>query len=72
MRSMALAVLVAVALAACNQQSDVTGSTGGVCPARNVSLFNARDLKQCVAACLDCDHGTRVTCSTSCTLKGAR
>jgi hypothetical protein len=25
-----------------------------------------------VAVCIRCDHGTRTTCSTSCTLKGAR
>jgi hypothetical protein len=25
-----------------------------------------------MAVCIRCDHGTRATCSTSCTLKGAR
>ena len=27
---------------------------------------------QCVAACIKCQHGVTTTCSTSCTLKGAR
>jgi hypothetical protein len=39
---------------------------------RNYTSFNPRDMTQCVAACKACDHGNTVTCSTSCTLKGAR
>ncbi|WP_439368290.1 hypothetical protein ACRQ5Q_20670 [Bradyrhizobium sp. PMVTL-01] len=66
-----LAVLVlALATAACNQEQDITGSTS-TCPMRNYSSYNPRDMNQCVAACKACDHGTTVTCSTSCTLKGA-
>lgn len=36
------------------------------------SNYNAKALQQCVQACIKCDHGTTTTCSTSCTLKGAR
>jgi hypothetical protein len=34
--------------------------------------YNPNDLKQCVAACIKCENGVTTTCSTSCTLKGAR
>ena len=59
-------------LTACGQeQQDITGSTNA-CPVRLDSLYNPRNLDQCVNACKSCDHGTMVTCTTSCTLKGAR
>ena len=66
-----LAVLIlALMTAACNQEQDITGSTAA-CPVRNYSSYNPRDMNQCVAACKACDHGNTVTCTTSCTLKGA-
>jgi len=64
-------IIVALAMAACNQEQDITGSTP-VCEMRNYSSYNPRDMNQCVAACKACDRGTTVTCSTSCSLKGAR
>ena len=62
-------ILFALLTAACNPEQDVTGSTP-VCALRNYS-YNPRDMNQCVAACKSCDHGNTVTCTTSCTLKGA-
>ncbi|HEV2153823.1 hypothetical protein [Bradyrhizobium sp.] len=70
MRVVAVLIL-ALMTAACNPGQDITGSTAA-CPARNYSSYNPRDMNQCVAACKACDHGTTVTCTTSCTLKGAR
>ncbi|WFU37686.1 hypothetical protein QA640_24800 [Bradyrhizobium sp. CB82] len=64
-------ILLSLMTAACEPEQDVTGSTA-VCPLRNYSSYNARDMNQCVAACKSCDRGTTVTCTTSCTLKGAR
>ncbi len=63
-------ILFALMTAACDQEQDITGSTPPVCPLRNYS-YNPRDMNQCVSACKTCDHGTTVTCTTSCTLKGA-
>ncbi|MGY3035797.1 hypothetical protein ACVIIV_004967 [Bradyrhizobium sp. USDA 4354] len=63
-------IIFALMTAACDQQ-DITGSTTPVCPMRNYS-YNPRDMNQCVNACKACDRGTTVTCTTSCTLKGAR
>ncbi|PIT01636.1 hypothetical protein TSA1_13275 [Bradyrhizobium nitroreducens] len=64
-------IIFALMTAACDQEQDITGSTTPVCPLRNYS-YNPRDMNQCVSACKSCDHGTTVTCTTSCTLKGAR
>jgi hypothetical protein len=63
-------IMFGLMTAACNQEQDITGSTP-VCAMRNYTSFNPRDMTQCVAACKACDHGNTVTCSTSCTLKGA-
>lgn len=68
-RSLVL-LLMAVALAACSQESDTTGSTNA-CAAKLFSPFNPKIMEQCVAACVKCDRGTVTTCSTSCTMKGA-
>jgi hypothetical protein len=72
MRGLAIIVLALLALmtAACNQEPEVTGSTP-VCAMRTYTSYNPRDMNQCVAACKACDHGNTVTCTTSCTLKGA-
>ena len=64
-------IIIALMTAACEQEQDITGSTSAACPLRN-SSYNPRDMNQCVNACKACDRGTTVTCSTSCTLKGAR
>ena len=71
MRAIIAIVLAAAALAACSPDNDVTGSIGS-CANKLFSPFNPRGMKQCVAACITCDRGVTTTCSTSCTLKGAR
>jgi len=52
--------------------TETTGSIPGpTCSARLPSNFSARIYEHCVAACMSCEHGTPVTCSTSCKLRGA-
>jgi hypothetical protein len=63
--------LLALACAACNGEEDVTHSASA-CANEMFSAYNARVMEQCVAVCRRCERGTTVTCSTSCTLKGAR
>ena len=63
--------LVALACAACNGDEDVTRSVS-TCANEMFAAYNARVMEQCVAVCRRCERGTTVTCSTSCTLKGAR
>lgn len=64
-------IICSLAAASCTPDSEVTGTTNA-CPARLRSSYNAKDMSQCVDACMSCDRSTRVTCSTSCTLKGAK
>ena len=71
MRAIIAIVLSAALLAACSPDNDVTGSIAS-CARKLYNPYNPRDLKQCVAACIACDRGVTTTCSTSCTLKGAR
>ena len=34
--------------------------------------YNPKVLEQCMDVCIKCGHGVITTCSTSCSLKGAR
>ncbi len=72
MRATIITVLCAATLAACTPESnnDVTGSIG--CANKLYTPYNPKNMKQCVAVCLACESGVMTTCSTSCTLKGAR
>jgi hypothetical protein len=71
MRATLAIVLSAIALAGCNQDEDVTGSVA-TCARQLYTSYNPKDMKQCVAACIACERGITTTCTTSCTLKGAR
>jgi hypothetical protein len=71
MRVVAVILLLGLTVAGCEPEQDITGATP-LCPMRNYSSYNPKDMNQCVAACKSCDHGTTVTCTTSCTLKGAK
>ena len=64
-----LVVILAFALAACSE-SETTGSIDS-CAKDLFANYSPKVLDQCVAACRKCDHGTTITCTTSCTLKGA-
>lgn len=68
------AVLIATALvvSACNPDEEVTGSIHHKCATGLYGSYNPKALDECMAVCIQCDHGTRATCSMSCTLKGAR
>ena len=72
MRAIIFIVLSAAALASCKpENNDVTGSIDS-CTRQLYSAYNPKDMKQCVAVCIACERGVVTTCSTSCTLKGAR
>jgi hypothetical protein len=66
-----LALTLACVVASCWPEEETTASIGK-CATDPTYSFNPRVLEQCVAACRKCDHGTTTTCTTSCTLKGAR
>ncbi len=71
MRALVVTILALTTAACEREQQDITGSTA-TCPARLYSAYNPKDLNQCINACKSCDRGTTVTCTTSCTLHGAR
>ncbi len=72
MRAKIAIVLSAAALAACSpDNNDVTGSISD-CARKLYSTYDPKNMKQCVGACIACDRGVTTTCSTACTLKGAR
>lgn len=54
--------------------AETTGSitgTNSACLARLPTNYSPRVLEQCVDACITCNHGTAVTCTTACKLHGA-
>ena len=72
MRAIIVIILSAAALAACSpDNNDVTGSIDS-CARKLYSAYNPKNMKQCVGACIACERGVTTTCSTACTLKGAR
>jgi hypothetical protein len=71
MKSAAVLFLLVFAVQSCSQSDDVTGSIDQ-CAVGIYSAYNPKALDQCVDVCKKCQHGVTVTCTTSCTLKGAR
>ena len=69
--SRGLAVIVAMGISSCSPEGDASGHTNK-CATDSFPSYNPKVLQQCVAACIKCENGTTTTCSTSCTLKGAR
>lgn len=67
------AIFVAAVLltAACRPDEETTG-TVEQCMVQNFPSYNPKAMDQCVAACKKCQKGVTTTCTTSCTLKGAR
>lgn len=74
MKSAALLALLVLAAPSCSQSEDVTGSTSSIsgCAAEIYPSYDPKVFEQCVAVCKKCQNGVTTTCSTSCTLKGAR
>jgi hypothetical protein len=72
--ALTLAIVVAVGLLLIfYPRSSALETTGtiGQCPARLQDNYSRYNFDQCVSACISCEKGTVVTCSTSCRLKGA-
>jgi hypothetical protein len=66
---------VAALLLGCKPEVETTGSTSAApnaCAAKLYSSYDPKNFGQCVDVCLHCERGITTTCTTSCTLKGAR
>jgi hypothetical protein len=71
MRRFAILATLALVVAACSPEGEATGSINK-CASELYPAYNPKVMDQCVAVCKKCDRGTTTTCTTSCTLKGAR
>jgi hypothetical protein len=58
-------------LGGCSPEAETTGAISS-CAKDLFPAYNPKIMDQCVSACKKCDRGTTTTCTTSCTLKGAR
>ncbi|MBR0871261.1 hypothetical protein JQ633_12900 [Bradyrhizobium tropiciagri] len=72
MRKVAILSAAAFCLSGCWPEPEVTGSTNNACTTNLYSRYNPKIMEQCVNACIKCERGSVQTCTTSCTLKGAR
>ena len=71
MRRFAVLLLMCFLIVSCSPDDDVTGSANS-CAVKLHPSYNSKALDQCMDVCTKCERGTITTCSTSCTLKGAR
>jgi hypothetical protein len=62
---------MAVSLISCSPGEESTASADK-CAKNILPSYGPKKLDQCVAVCMQCNHGVPTTCSTSCNLKGAR
>jgi PBP1b-binding outer membrane lipoprotein LpoB len=62
---------VAFVMVSCSAGDEAPVSTNK-CATNLFPAYDPKDLKQCVNACIKCKNGVTTTCTTSCTLKGAR
>ena len=65
------ALLLMSLIGACSKSDEVPPEIAS-CAAGLFAKYNPKDLEQCKAVCIACSKGVTTTCSTACTLKGAR
>jgi hypothetical protein len=70
MRSIAVLLAVGLILATCSPEPEGAAQTSA-CARKLFSSYNPKSFDQCTDVCIKCENGNMVTCSTSCTLKGA-
>jgi hypothetical protein len=71
MRTLSMGMLAAVLLTGCSNEPEYTDQQR-VCIARLYKDYDTKQMSQCVNVCKSCMGGNTTTCTTSCTLKGAR
>ena len=69
---LAIAALLIVLFAAFRYLRTEEPPVSLACAAKLYSPYDPKNLEQCMAVCMTCSAGVKTTCSTSCTLKGAR
>jgi hypothetical protein len=71
MRIYAALIFIALTVTACSPDQEVTGSANK-CATDLHHSYDPKVLSQCIDVCIKCNNGVMTTCSTSCTLKGAK
>jgi hypothetical protein len=69
---LAVALGILCGLAGCNNEASSPEAKALQCARQQYADFNPKNMQQCVNVCITCERGSMTTCSTSCTLKGAK
>jgi hypothetical protein len=56
----------------CNNETSDAATESQKCAHRQYASYDPKNMKQCVDVCITCERGSMTTCSTSCTMKGAK
>jgi hypothetical protein len=56
----------------CNNDTSDAATDSQKCAHRLYANYSPMNMKQCVDVCITCERGSMTTCSTSCTMKGAK
>jgi hypothetical protein len=56
----------------CNNDTSDPAAESLKCARRQYANYDPKIMKQCVDVCITCERGSMTTCSTSCTMKGAK
>jgi hypothetical protein len=59
-------------LTGCNNDTSDPAPEVQKCAQRLYANYSPKNMKQCVDVCITCERGSMTTCSTSCTMKGAK
>jgi hypothetical protein len=71
-RSLIVSLGILCGLAGCNNEASNSETKSLQCAKQRYADFNPKNMQQCVDVCITCERGNVTTCSTSCTLKGAK
>jgi hypothetical protein len=69
---LAVSLGILCGLAGCWNDASDPDAKSLQCARKQYADFNPKNMKQCVDVCIACERGSVTTCSTSCTIKGAK
>jgi hypothetical protein len=69
---MAVSLGILCGLAGCNNEASDPETKALQCARQRYADYNPKNMNQCVDVCITCRKGTMTTCSTSCTIRGAK
>ncbi len=71
-RNLVVSLGILCGLAGCDNDAPTPNAKSLQCARNHYADFNPKDMKQCVDVCIRCERGSMTTCSTSCTMRGAK